>query len=201
MSKQNIPPPLHSRDSLVEWLKLVVTTLAIHTRAEWGHVLGVTPQAIGTWLNGEKLPRADALRDLLSTLEQRYAERAKPALADWKVLAMHPLHEVWPGVARGDTRTLGHYVVGPLWEDLRLAVESQTPEMQARLLKTFIAEINEHRLGERGRRLGREQLSNEAALRRGAPKATQANPGLVSMMSSAIQRGSVLDFSGSPPAA
>lgn len=201
MSKQNVSTPTSSHESLVEWLKLVVTTLGIHTRAEWGHALGVTPQAIGTWLSGEKLPRPDALRDLLSTLEQRYAERARSALADWKILAKHPLHEVWPGVARGDTRTLGHYVVGPLWEDLRLAIESQTPEMQASLLKGFIAEVNQQRLGARGRRLGRAQLPDEAALCRAAQSATRANPGLVSMMSSAIQRGSVLDFSDAARAA
>jgi len=148
MNNKNIPVPKESQ-TLVEWLKFVVTTLEIHSRAEWGHVLGVTPQDIGTWLNGEKLPRPDALRDLLSTLDQRYAEQASVALKVWETLARRPLREVWPGDARTDAQTLGHYVIGPLWDDLRLAVQSQPTDIQASLLKYFIGEVNRRRLVER----------------------------------------------------
>lgn len=194
-SGQNIPVSKDSQTSLVAWLKLVVTTLEIHTRAEWGHVLGVTPQAIGTWLSGEKLPRPDSLRDLLSTLEQRYAERARSALTAWQALARRPLREVWPGDARTDALTLGHYVIGPLWDDLKLAVESQTPDIQENLLRCFIEEVNRRRLSERDRRINGISSLSEGTIRKFAPKATQANPALISMMNSARERGSMLEFS------
>jgi hypothetical protein len=196
-----IPPaPRESRISLVIWLKYVIQTLGIHSRAEWGTVLGITPQAIGNWLSGEKLPRAESLHGLLSTLEQlRYADRASSALDAWAELATHPLRDVWPSEVRiADARTLGHYVVTPLWEDLRLAVESQPPDTQTSLLTHCIGEVNRQRLRSRALRLGAANPRDAEQIRRVAPSAAKANPAVVPAIQHLLQRGSTLVFSNSP---
>lgn len=129
---------------LADWLGDVIDGLRIHGRAGWGRALGVTEQAIGQWIAGKCLPRAENLRGMLVLLRERYPAEAAAELRQWEAMSDRPLGASRRG-RKGAARSIGHYVVGPLWEDLRLAVESQPSVVQESILSDFIAQTNRRR--------------------------------------------------------
>lgn len=128
-----------TREKLAVWLKYVIDDLKIHDRAGWGQALGVFETNIGLWIAGH-VPRADKLRSILVLLRDRYPAASIEALTQWQELALLPLEGF-----NGDT--LGRYALSPLWQDLKMAVESMPDSVGEELLKSFVAQTNALRLG------------------------------------------------------
>lgn len=178
-------------DSLQAWMNYVVVDLSIHKRSEWAHTLGVTPQSIGTWLSGEKFPRAEVLRELVSVLTSTYELVAHKAIDAWGKLSAKPLRQVWPGETRTDAPTLAHYIVSPLWERLRLSVQSQRASDQDRLLSAFLDTTNRYRLSSLGSKSSQVQVTppSHEQIREVAPCATNADSKYLDLVLAQFRQG------------
>ncbi len=133
--------------SLTSWLHHVIDELDIHSRANWGHVLGVTEQTIGNWVRGASMPRAEKLRELVVLLRDRYAPRAALALVAWKSLAILAPHAAWGADVKTDAHSLADYIIVPLWDDLHLAVDALPHPEQEEVLEDAIESAHRRTLG------------------------------------------------------
>lgn len=131
--------------TLPDWLRKIIDTLQIHSRAGWATVLGVSETAIESWVVGAELPRPEKLHGIIVLLRERYRERpgVQEVLDTWKTLAKEDLTYVWPSGAQ----TFGHYVVLPLWHDLEMAIDSRSSEVQEELLTAFVARAQQYTAG------------------------------------------------------
>ena len=131
------------KETLLSWLRYVIDESGLHTRSEWGHIIGVSPQAQGRWLSGKDTPRPDTLRRLLAALRDDPAESGREALARWDAIAKRSLAEVSPG-SKQDTATLAHLMVEPLWHHLERTLRALPPEVQEKLLTSALRAANQH---------------------------------------------------------
>ncbi len=141
--------------SLVAWLDDALVDAGIHALDKWPLVLGASARTIDAWRRGEQFPSAEALRGLVLTLARYPA--AGSVVARWHELSRQPLREVWTGKTNIDAPTLAHYVLLPLWDDLRLAVESFLPDVQDEVLGAFVGVVHRRMLD------GREAAHASAA--------------------------------------
>lgn len=126
-----------TRNALSSWLGQVIDELKLHSRAEWGEVLGVSEQVIEHWIVDKNLPSADKLRSIVVLLRERYPKHAQRELETWSSLSEQSLQET--------AQTLGTYIVQPLWTDLRMAVASLPAHRQEEFLGQLLRQVNQHR--------------------------------------------------------
>lgn len=122
-----------------QWLRQALDSTAILSKAGWACVLGVSLDVLAQFLAGDAVPDARTLRSLFLILQDHESEAARRACERWHELAARPLREVHPA-ARSEAPTLAHYVLGPLWEDHRLAVLALPAHEQEQLLQNGIYE-------------------------------------------------------------
>lgn len=122
-----------------QWLRQALDSTAILSRAGWACVLGISPDALSQVLAGDTVPDARTLRSIFLILQDHESDAARRACERWHELASRPLREAHP-TARSEALTLAHYVLGPLWEDHRLAVAALPAHEQEQLLQNGIYE-------------------------------------------------------------
>lgn len=133
-----------AQDTLVAWLRYVIDESGLHTRSEWGHIIGVSPQAQGRWLAGKDLlPRPETLRRLIAALRDDTSTPGRQAMQRWEALANRPLAEVCPGT-RQEAATLAHLLVEPLWQNLQRTGRAAPPTVQERVVGEAIRSLNRY---------------------------------------------------------
>lgn len=120
-----------------QWLQQALHSTAILSKAGWACVLGVNLEVLSQYLAGDTVPDARTLRAVFLILQDHESDAARSACARWHELAGRPLREVHP-TARSEAPTLAHYVLGPLWEDHRVAVLALPAHEQEQLLQNGI---------------------------------------------------------------
>lgn len=121
------------------WLRLAFDSTTILSKVGWASVLGVSLDTLSRFLAGDTVPEARTLRSMFLILQDHESDAARQACELWHELASRPLREVHP-TARSEAPTLAHYVLGPLWEDHRLAVLALPAHEQEQLLQNGIYE-------------------------------------------------------------
>lgn len=132
-----------AQNTLVAWLHYVIEESGLHTRSEWGHIIGVSPQAQGRWLAGKDLPRPETLRKLIAALRDDTSTPGRQAMQMWEELAKRPLKEVCPGT-RQEAATLDHLLVDPLWQNLQRTGRAAPPAVQERVVSEAIRSFNRY---------------------------------------------------------
>lgn len=120
-----------------QWLQQALDSTAILSKAGWACVLGVNLDVLSQYLAGDAVPDARTLREVFLVLQDHESDAARRACERWHELASRPLREVHP-TARSEAPTLAHYVLGPLWEDHRVAVLALPAHEQEQLLQNGI---------------------------------------------------------------
>lgn len=132
-----------AKDTLVAWLRYVIEESELHTRSEWGHIIGVSPQAQGRWLAGKDSPRPEILRRLIVALRDDTSVPGRQAMKRWEDLSRRSIAEVCPGT-RHDAPTLAHLIVEPLWDNLQRTMRAFPPALQERILTDAIRAANRY---------------------------------------------------------
>src|SRR5262245_18015921 len=132
-----------TQNTIVAWLRDVIDESGLHTRSEWGQVIGVSPQAQGRWLAGKDLPRPETLRRLISALRDDMSVSGRRAMERWEELSNRSLEEVCPG-ARYEAPTMAHLLVEPLWQNLQRTGRALPPVIQERVVGDAIRSINRY---------------------------------------------------------
>ncbi len=134
-NEKQVPP-------LVAWLREVIDGAGIHKRHEWAAILGTSEEGVASWLAGRIVPNAERLRGIVVLLQERYESRAMSLVARWREISRMTPREALQGDMATSARTIGHYVLEAVWEDLRVAVQALPFEEQANFLGDFLRRTN-----------------------------------------------------------
>lgn len=114
-------------------LRALLDESRLFTRAEWGVCLNVTGPAISQWVTDKTLPRAETLRGLVMLVEESPASPRSVLEQFWQMAAL-PINEVTPLGSRLPERTIGHFVVRPLYQGFLRVFQPLSPVEQTQII-------------------------------------------------------------------
>jgi len=144
-------------NKLISFLRYVLRDSGLHTPEEWGHIIGVTPEAQDRWLDGTQVPTPTALRRLMIAAT---ATNNEVLLASWAELRSLTVTEacpqyqedpLWVMFFAREATTLAHVIVEPLWIRMVGTLRSLSPDSQSKILKATIKAAQEDLFKRNGR--------------------------------------------------